>query len=103
MPSVETYHKYIDLNPQGVPVIKGTRFKVIILVEEKLAWGWDAKEMYRQHPSLSPEQIQAAMNYYANHREEIDLEISSSLKAFEKIRREAGTSELRKKLKAKGL
>ena len=72
MSGVKTYHQRIVLNSQGVPVIKGTRFKVMILVEEKLAWGWDAEEMHRQHPSLARKQIQAVMDYYADHREEID-------------------------------
>ena len=103
MSNAKTYDKYIALNPQGVPVIKGTPFKIVFLLQEKSAWGWDLEEMHRNHPHLAREQIQAAMDYYADHCEEIDYEISKSLEEYEKMRREAGPSELVKKLREKGL
>ena len=103
MSSGETYQKYIVLNSQGVPVIKGTQTKVVELVSENLFWGWDAEEIHRQHPYLTLEQTEAAIAYYAAHREELNQNISNRLEYVKKMRESAGPSQFAQKLKAKGL
>jgi uncharacterized protein (DUF433 family) len=48
----------------GKPVIKGTRIAVEFLLE-LLAEGWSHKEILRNYPSVTDNDIQAALHYAA--------------------------------------
>ena len=41
---------------------------------EKVAWGWDADQIHRQHPHLPLSKIHAAFSYY-DHQAEMDAEV----------------------------
>ena len=49
----------------GRACIKGTRVMVAVVLDN-LAAGLDAREILRSHPSLLPEDVQAAMAYAAD-------------------------------------
>jgi uncharacterized protein (DUF433 family) len=87
----------------GIPRIAGTRYKVIHLVQERMAYGWSPEELQYQHPDLSLGQIYAALAYYADHQEELDQVIEEDLAEYRRLRAEAENSPLRQKLRAKGL
>lgn len=60
-------NKYITQNPDilgGKPIIKGTRMSVEVILEF-LAGGMEIKEMLKEFPFLTREQIQAAIQYAA--------------------------------------
>ena len=86
-----------------VPRIAGTRYKVIHLVEERMAYGWSPEELQYQHPDLSLGQIYAALAYYADHREALDRVIEENGAEYARLRAAAEQSPLRQKLRAKGL
>ena len=53
--------------------------------------------------TLTLGQIHSALAYYWDHAEELDREIERSLEFADQLRRSAGPSPLRARLKAKGL
>ncbi len=65
-------YPYISLDSNNVPVLSGTRIKVVEIVLDHLAHGSDADEIQRQFPHLSLGQIHCALAYYYDHQEEID-------------------------------
>lgn len=83
-------YPHIEITADGVPRIAGTTIKVIEIVLDRLAWGWDAEQICRQHPHLSPSQVHAAFTYYYDHREELDRDIESRLARVEEIRARRG-------------
>jgi uncharacterized protein (DUF433 family) len=55
----------IAIDPQvlvGKPVVKGTRLAVEFVID-LLAQGWTEKDILRNYPSLSNEDIQACLRY----------------------------------------
>ena len=100
-PEARVYEHIVVVD--GVPRIAGTRYKVIHLVEERMAHGWSPEELHYQHPDLGLGQIYAALAYYADHQDELDRVIEQNLAEYERLRAAAGDSPLRQKLRAKGL
>jgi len=103
MPIVETRYEHIILNRDKVPIIVGTKMKVIELILDKIAYGWSPEELQYQHPHLTLGQIYSALAYYSDHQEELDREIERQLKEVEKLRKSARPTPLVKRLKAKKL
>jgi uncharacterized protein (DUF433 family) len=96
-------YAHIEITPEGVPIISGTRTKVIEVALDRIAYHWDADEMHRQHPHLSLAQIYAALTYYYDHQEEMNREIERQLDEVAAFRAKLGDSTVRIKLKQKGL
>lgn len=63
---------FIEFDARGRPLIEGTRFQVLLLVQEHRAYDWGAEQLRRQHPHLSLPQIHAALGYYYEHQAECD-------------------------------
>src|SRR5438445_2074499 len=100
MPTLTTTH--IELDAEGRAWIAGTNTKVIEVVLDKLAYGWNPEEMCLQHPHLSLAQVHAALSYYYDHQAEFDAEIAGQMREYEASRAEAENSPLRQKLRALG-
>ncbi|NER38902.1 MAG: DUF433 domain-containing protein [Oscillatoria sp. SIO1A7] len=98
-----TQHKYIELNENDVPYVAGTTMKVIELVSGQIAFGWSPEEIKFQHPYLSMSQIHSALAYYWDNKEALDADMQQRFEKVEKMRQEAGETNLTKKLRAKGL
>lgn len=63
---------HIEINERGRPIIRGTRYKALALVQEHQAFAWDAEQLQRQHPDLTLPQIHAVLGYYYEHKSECD-------------------------------
>jgi uncharacterized protein (DUF433 family) len=87
------------MSADGVPMIAGTRTKVVEVVLDHLAHNWDAREIHRQHPHLSMSHIHAALTYYYDHQPEMDADIARRAERVEEIKAAVGESPLRAKLK----
>lgn len=64
---IKQYDQYIETRPGvcgGVPVIKGTRVRVKIVLDN-LAEGHTPEEIANSYPSLSEEAVQAVIAYAA--------------------------------------
>lgn len=92
-------YPHIELNSDGVPMLAGTRTKVIQIALDRLAHHWDADEIQRQHPHLALGQIYSALAYYYDHRAELDRDIQERMGRVERIRDELGESPLAVKLR----
>lgn len=97
-----TAYPHIQLNDQGVPIIAGTTTKVVEVVLDRLAYGWDAEEIHRHHPDLSLAGIHSAFAYYYDHREELDRYIAEQRRIAAEIRESLGESLIRRKLEERG-
>lgn len=95
-------YAHIELDAGGVPVVAGTRTKVIEIALDQLAHHWSAEEIRRQHPHLSLGQIHSALAYYFDHREALDREIAEQLNEVEQLRQQAGSSPVAAKLRQLG-
>ncbi|MBW3539400.1 MAG: DUF433 domain-containing protein [Planctomycetes bacterium] len=93
---------HIQIDADGVPMIQGTRTKVVEIVLDHLAHDWDAREIHRQHPHLGLGAIHSALAYYYDHQSEIDPDIQRRLERTTQIRAELGPSNVRMKLKQLG-
>jgi uncharacterized protein (DUF433 family) len=100
MPTAASTHVRID--DRGVAWIDDTRTKVIEVALDQIAHGWSPEEIHFQHPHLSLGQIHAALGYYFDHKAEMDAEIQRGLACVDELRRQAGESPIRKKLRAMG-
>jgi uncharacterized protein (DUF433 family) len=100
-------YAHISLNSAGVPILTGTRTKVVEIVLDHLAHGSDAREIHREFPHLALGAIYSALAYYYDHQAEMDADIARRLQKVDKIKgelaRAQGPSPIRLKLKARGL
>lgn len=103
MPIAETGYEHIILNEKKVPIIAGTKMKVIEIILDKIAYGWSPEELQYQHPHLTLGQIYSALAYYSDHQEELDQGIEAQLKQVDKMKKEAKPTPLVARLKAKKL
>jgi uncharacterized protein (DUF433 family) len=99
-------YPHVSLDPDGVLLVTGTRTKVLMIVMDHVGYGWDAKEINRQHPYLTLGQIHSALAYYYDHQAEMDAEIAGDLReadrAMAEIERLQGPSPLMEKLERTG-
>ncbi len=94
----------IEIRENGVAWIIGANTKVIEVALDHLAHGWSPEEIFFQHyGQLSLAQIHAALAYYYEHQPEFDAEIKAQLDEVEELRKLAGESPGRKRLRALGL
>jgi uncharacterized protein (DUF433 family) len=98
-----TAHKYVELDPNNIPIIAGTTMKVIELVSGQLANGWSPEELHFQHPYLSMSQIHSALAYYWDHHSELNADIEQRERYAAQLQQAAGSSPLVQKLRAQGL
>lgn len=94
-------HPQIEISSDGHARIRGTGFKVRILVEEYLA-GASPEQLHDWHPHLTLSQIHSALAYYYDHKQEIDDEIAELERFAEEYRAQQGESLLAKKLREMG-
>ena len=102
MATVETRYEHIALDEKRVPIIAGTRLKVIELVLDHIAYGWSPEELRFQHPSLSLGQIHSALAYYWDHQEELDHDIQRRLRLVDQAKCIQKPTPLETRLRNKG-
>jgi uncharacterized protein (DUF433 family) len=90
---------FIEFDPQGIPCVAGTRTRVLEVVLDHLAYGWDAEGIHHQHPYLSLPQIHAALGYYFENQAECDAAIDRELREVDGLRDQLQSSTLRAKLR----
>jgi uncharacterized protein (DUF433 family) len=95
-------YAHITFGSDQVPMLAGTRTKVVEVVLDHLAHGVDAHEIHRQYPHLSLGQIHSALAYYYDHQEEMDRDIERRLRKVDDLRPSVGDAAVRDKLRAMG-
>jgi len=83
-------HPHIEVNPEicaGQPHIHGTRITVSLIAREVESLRMSPDEVIATHPHLSLAQVHAALAYFYDHRDEMEMamreldEIESRLRA----------------------
>jgi uncharacterized protein (DUF433 family) len=100
MSTVEYAH--VTIGPDDVPMLTGTRIKVVEIVLDHLVHGWTAEEIQREFPELSLGQIHSALGYYYDHKAEIDADIRRRRETAEAVRARLGDGPVTDVLKAAG-
>ena len=72
----------------GQPRIADTRLKVQSIALEYERLGWSPDRICDVHPGISLAQVHAALSYYYDHREEVDLAIHEDKEFAERLRPE---------------
>jgi uncharacterized protein (DUF433 family) len=98
MSTVEYAH--ITVGPDNVPILTGTRIKVVEIVLDHLAHGWTVEDIHREFPQLSLGQIHSALGYYYDHQEEIDADIQRRREMADEIRARLGEGPVTDTLQA---
>ncbi len=93
---------HIRLDDRGVAWIDNTNTKVLEVALDLIAHGWSPQEIHFQHSHLSLAQVHAALGYYYDHKSEMDAQIERSTQEVDRLRRQAGDSPLRKRLRELG-
>jgi uncharacterized protein (DUF433 family) len=100
MAATETAH--IHLDETGRAWIDDTNVKVIEVVLDKIAYGWDAEKIHEEQPHLSLAQVHAALSYYYDHKATIDSEIEAQLRNVAEASARANSPALLARLRASG-
>lgn len=77
----QTKPRTIVRNPRilfGEPTIEGTRISVRTVVVLNYACGGDARRVQEELPTLSVADIETALRYYREHRDEINAYIAAN-------------------------
>ena len=77
-----------------------TNVKVVEVVLDHLAYGWNAETIQENHPHLSLAQVYAALARYYDHQLELDAEIEQQDKRIHALRAGSGPSSLQRRLAA---
>jgi uncharacterized protein (DUF433 family) len=91
---------HIRLDEQGRPWVDDTNVKVIEVVLDHLAYGWDAETIQENHPHLSLAQVYAALAWYYDHQTEMDAELEQQDERIRALRAASGQSPLQRRLAA---
>jgi uncharacterized protein (DUF433 family) len=94
--------EHIFIDEKGRPCLKNSRFKIVQLVSNMLGQGWSPEQAQEQYPDLSLGEIYAALVYYCDHKEAMDVEMRELDKDFDRRRAQTLNSPLRQKLRAMG-
>ncbi len=93
---------HIWLDERGRAWIDDTNVKVIEVVRDLLAYGWDAKQIHEEHDGYySLAQIHAALSYYYDHKAEFDAEIAKLDREVDELRQQNLNQPERRKLEEK--
>ena len=77
-----------------------TNVKVIEVVLDHLAYGWNAETIRENHPHLSLARVYAALAWYYDHQTEMDSELDRQDDRIRALRAANGQSSLQRRLAA---
>jgi uncharacterized protein (DUF433 family) len=97
--ATEYPHVEVD-ETTGMPYVRGTRFKLVQIVLDRLAYSWDADEIQRQHPQLTLAQVHAALAYYYDHQADVDALIERRHRQAEELLKALPHSPATERLRA---
>jgi uncharacterized protein (DUF433 family) len=95
-------YAHITIGADGVPILSGTRIKVVEIVLDHLVQGWEAEKICREFPKLSLGQVHSALAYYYDHKDEIDADIRRRQEMVEEIRARLGDGPVTDVLRTAG-
>ena len=91
---------HIRLDATGRPWLDDSNVKVIEVVLDHLAYGWDAETIQENHLNLSLAQVYAALAWYYDHQTDMDAEIERQDERLRALRAASKPSALQQRLAA---
>jgi uncharacterized protein (DUF433 family) len=91
---------HVRLDEQGRTWLDDSNVKVIEVVLDHLAYGWNAETIQENHPHLSLAQVYAALAWYYDHQADMDAEIERQGERLRALRAAAKPSPLQRRLAA---
>lgn len=82
-----TSYPHLAVTAERVPVLAGTRLRVIDLVSLYRAYGWSPEELHLQLPHVPLSHIHSALAYYWDHVDELDAALREQLERVDGQRR----------------
>jgi uncharacterized protein (DUF433 family) len=101
MPTAATT-PHIRLDEQGRPWVDDTNVKVIEIVLDHVAYGWNAETIQENHSHLSLAQVYAALAWYYDHQAAMDAEIDQQGDRIKALRAAASPSTLAQRALRRG-
>lgn len=101
--SIDTDYKNIVKTDAGIPIIRGTTMKVVELVLNHKAYGWDPEALKENHPYLTMGQIYSALAYYWDHLDEMEQDIQRRLQRIDDLRQVTKPSHMRERVRNAGI
>jgi len=98
-PSVETV-PHVHRDESGRAWIDDSNVKVIEIVLDHLAYGWNAETIQENHPHLSLAQVYAALAWYYDHQAAMDAEIEQQEERLHALQAAAAPSSRQRRLAA---
>lgn len=97
-------YPHIEMRPNGLAVIEGTRLQVVQVVGDVLELGLKPEQVVENYPGLelTPAKVYAALAYYHDNREEIEAAVAAVGERIAQMRSLQGESILRRKLEKRG-
>ena len=92
---------HIRRDERGVAWIADTNTKVIEVVLDQAAYGWDAAEIHAAHPHLSLAQIHAALAFYHDHQGELEAQVQRQIDNYRRLRTDAAGQLTRAELQGR--
>ncbi len=92
---------HILLDQEGRPWVDETNVKVVEIVLDHLAYGWNAETIQENHPQVSLAQAYAALAWYYDHQAEMDAEIERQEERIRALRDASAPSPLQRRLAAR--
>jgi uncharacterized protein (DUF433 family) len=89
---------HISVDEQGRPWLDETNVKVIEVVLDHLAYGWNAETIQENHPHLSLAQVYAALAWYYDHQAEMDAEVARQEERVSALRDASTPSPLQQRV-----
>lgn len=102
MPMVDVIREHIEIveGASGPKArIAGHRIRVQDIAVMHVKWGLTADEIVEELPSITLADVHAALAYYWDHREEIEVQITEEQTFVEQMKRAQGPGPLARKLR----
>jgi len=93
---------HIRLDAKGRAWVDDTNVKVIEIVLDHLAYGWNPETIQEHHPHLLLAQVYAALAWYYDHQTEMDAEIELQDERLRALRAAAAPSSLQRRARRRG-
>lgn len=81
-----TAYAHIDLRPDDVAIIAGTRTKIVLVVMDWNESGYDIERLTGVYPHLTHGQLFSALAYYYDHKDTFDREVERRRTRAESLR-----------------
>jgi uncharacterized protein (DUF433 family) len=94
-----TVHPHVAIRKDGIPVVRGTQFKIIQIIRDHVQHGLRPDQIQQEHPGLTLAQIHGTLAYYYDHKSDLDAMLRERAEGAEQILRDLPPTVARERLR----